>query len=592
MSKVYNFDDKILQLDSVQLKRTNDVLETREEAVEALLNYSGDDTKDGMPLLARYWSDETHTEIKHLRGYIHNVNGNRGISIDDEGGESKSFSGEPKGVVIKQKVKLKARKTNYFFQHYVIFQMPALLPGASAKVYFPKELIPFNGDENFNSVNTRWRTIGTNGYMESEYSNSVKNIHERGEYVTTWHAYDESDPDSYPYVELSNNTDEVIPKVGLALIANNGGPCVIHVGEQLNEETSVGPGEVGEFYYTGVTVITDGVYNLTSETTSPGFRVENGKIKCYRASDFRGLIKKTIYQYYSTHSSNHFTNNLKYIKDGMVFYYNKRNMNNGMSPVLVRNTRDLIDFMVCTTYSDMASVQDGFLRPADGTLEFVSPVLKRRLWHHKQSPMDDEEQYATPYICNISCDYLGFSESDDYYQKYLVFRVSKTESDSPVTIKSVTVTLRDNNGIERQTTVPIYGNADVPEHESEPWNVKYTLPAEGGSKDFYVHLNNDSWWWGPYVYDNFDGDIKINRVAVEVEYEKERYMMGGLARGIRVETRTRWHDMRNYGKHRWSDEHKTRYFRSRFLGHKLHRCRFVQKFKGVPSEFPELFYIR
>ena len=87
MSKVYNFDDKILQLDSVQLKRTNDVLDSREEAVEALLNYSGDITKDGMPLLARYWSDETHTEIKHLRGYIHNVNGKVGISIDDEGGE-------------------------------------------------------------------------------------------------------------------------------------------------------------------------------------------------------------------------------------------------------------------------------------------------------------------------------------------------------------------------------------------------------------------------------------------------------------------------------------------------------------------------
>ena len=83
MSNVYSFDDKILHIESLQLKRTNEILDSRDEAVEALLNYCGDDTMDGMPLLARYWADDQHTEIKHVRGYIHNVNGSMGISIDD-----------------------------------------------------------------------------------------------------------------------------------------------------------------------------------------------------------------------------------------------------------------------------------------------------------------------------------------------------------------------------------------------------------------------------------------------------------------------------------------------------------------------------
>ena len=83
MSNVYSFDDKILHIESLHLKRTNEILDSRDEAVEALLNYCGDDTMDGMPLLARYWADDQHTEIKHVRGYIHNVNGSMGISIDD-----------------------------------------------------------------------------------------------------------------------------------------------------------------------------------------------------------------------------------------------------------------------------------------------------------------------------------------------------------------------------------------------------------------------------------------------------------------------------------------------------------------------------
>ena len=83
MSNVYSFDDKILHIESLQLKRTNEILDSRDEAVDALLNYCGDDTMDGMPLLARYWGDDGHTEIKHVRGYIHNVDGTMGISIDD-----------------------------------------------------------------------------------------------------------------------------------------------------------------------------------------------------------------------------------------------------------------------------------------------------------------------------------------------------------------------------------------------------------------------------------------------------------------------------------------------------------------------------
>ena len=83
MNNVYNFDDKILHIESLQLKRTDEILNSRDEAVESLLNYCGDDTMDGMPLLARYWADSGQTEIKHIRGYIHNIDGHMGISVDD-----------------------------------------------------------------------------------------------------------------------------------------------------------------------------------------------------------------------------------------------------------------------------------------------------------------------------------------------------------------------------------------------------------------------------------------------------------------------------------------------------------------------------
>lgn len=83
MSNVYNMDDKILHIESLQITRTPEIYETREEAVDAILNYCGDETMDGMPLLSRYWSDSGHTEIKHVRGYIHFINGDAGISVDD-----------------------------------------------------------------------------------------------------------------------------------------------------------------------------------------------------------------------------------------------------------------------------------------------------------------------------------------------------------------------------------------------------------------------------------------------------------------------------------------------------------------------------
>jgi hypothetical protein len=301
------------------------------------------------------------------------------------------------------------------------------------------------------------------------------------------------------------------------------------------------------------------------ETTSPGFLVENGIIKCYKKSSLKRLLETTIFENWNVRHSR-ISHSFKHIKDGSVFYYSKYNAYIGTSPVFVKESRMFFDAITKFVPGDGQSPyhdnRKTILRPDEGILQFVSPVIKRRQWNRGQSPT---EQGGDPYICNIFGTYCGVT--DNNYSR-LAFEIRKEVSTDRVIIRRIGFTYRGTDGNIHQATQWI----------GEP------LPAEASSFIRYVPAPTDM---SPY-----EASVRVQFISVRVNVDTEKYMMSGAAL-TRCTSRTRWHDLIvrhqnpwQYGGAPYWDQ------RSRFKSRRFHRCRYIEKFKGVPSEFPELFYIR
>jgi hypothetical protein len=423
--------------------------------------------------------------------------------------------------------------------------MPMLQPNATAKIHFSSL---FSKIED-NKLKSNLKNISPVGVIWEE-SNSLWQMYRDGDLIIN-ETYDETNNETI--ITVQNITDNITPRFMLPMHIDGvreGLGIVIYVNSLLNDTNIVDENNTEDFYYKDFKFLER---NGCLETTSPGFLVEDGKIKCYRASDFSKVIDNIKWAPDAGRQKYSF----KYIKDGTVFYYHKSNMEGGKSPKFVREQRAMFDAMTSISYTGH-NVSDFYMRREDGVLEFVSPVLKPRFWAHKQSPYPGDKD---GFICNIGARYLGVNESGN-----LVFEITKSESTSRVYIKSIAISCLTQDGTKKTLS---------------SWLGSY-LPAEGGSME--VVLGADD-------FEYPEGSIKVEKIGIRVDYDNEMYMMaapGGSARS----TRTRWHNMLSDIKEDWSTRIKYRSLRSRFIGHKFHRCRYIQKFKGVKSEFPELFYVR
>lgn len=735
MSNVYHFDDKILHIDSLQLKRTNDILESREEAVEALLNYCGDETMDGMPLLARYWADTGHTEIKHVRGYIHYLHDGdeQGISIDDicdvtyddlidvlesamtytdealsaqtedcrlkawtdatndpefadptgndwlfepfatksgvynavnilngevptgttpvmdingdaniyvasydrEGnpfgsrvntdgvlvvryrnedpvqsggtaiekyfiidphkhdsqikGLKKSLKRIGNKVVIKQAIKLRSQDGMlYYFQGRGIpFQMPIILPGDTVRIHFPYWLCPYPEANDMQIAFKRARTAWTN-----DPDISVYDLYNSGDLVCTWTSAQTPGDDAI--LAITNNSQFTTPRFSITMTIDPSSHAPIGISEDNIKYILIKVGAIAalngqgssqfqqDFYYNMLFEPSSGSDDegyenmnkpITVDTTSPGFRVENGIIKCYRASDFKKFLNKRVDIFKDEHydTGNTFVENIKYVKDGTVFHYSERNMNLGTSPVFVRQTREFFSLLTEVRYDTQGEPKGMFLRRKDGILEFVSPILKRRRWRYHQRP-----ETGQPFICYVQANYNGLYMPETF-DNYLSFDIVKGVSDENFQVTKIGLSFRGADGEMHDIDVKFSPNGLIPGNNG-------TLPASGGTTTVIFNASDElnSFVNTPY----YGGSFQVRYVSVRVNTDNERYMVAGDAGARTYLSRTRWKPVNKFEGHgTWTLHHKFEYS-------KFHRCRFIEKFKGVPSEFPELFYSR
>lgn len=529
------------------------IFNSKEEASAYLKNL----TKgyDGKHMIARYWTSGEGSDIASVEGILHFTNGVRNVEIKGgEGGSSSGGDGTRGKVIVKQSVKLKARAgSQYFFNsNWIKFEMPSLGPNSSAVIHFPGffKMIPIT------RLKSNIKNILAIGYGDG--NDSLWDMLQAGA-LKIEQSYD--DENNERIILLQNLSDSTTTgKFSLPMLANedNGVRKIIYVREQLNSENKVDANTSKVFYYTKIYVYDgDGTY----ETTSPGFMVEEGKLKCYRASDFKHIVMAAKW----AEGAGRLVDSFKYIKDGTVFYYSKDNMLRGKSPKFVRETRAMFDALTTIEYTDPSNTNyPYYIRRDEGALEFVSPVRKPRLWWYVQSPSEGGDGY----ICTINCKYIGLDESDN-----LVFQITKSESTSDVRINRIIYSYTGPDG----NTITGYFNPEA------------TLPASGGTFEMKHQYSNIS----GAVDSAYLGDsVLVKNMEIKIDYENEMYMMSYTGLMAMRATRTRWHNMSTNILKDWETGVKYRGLRNRFRNHKFHRCRYIQKFKGVPSEFPEYFYVR
>jgi hypothetical protein len=150
---------------------------------------------------------------------------------------------------------------------------------------------------------------------------------------------------------------------------------------------------------------------ITAETTSPGFRIENGKIKCYRGSNLKEALDMYMYGTW------------KYIKNGSSFYYNDRNVYNcGVGPQRQTNHHNGLNslFLGANTFEK------------SGRMEYKVEFLSHMQRGYSMNKSDWQKQ---DHICTFGVSYLGF-DSDTNLP---VFSITKTESDTDIYIGRIGV---------------------------------------------------------------------------------------------------------------------------------------------------------
>ena len=448
-----------------------------------------------------------------------------------------------KRLVIKQPVKYRAvRGTKYYFQgRGIAFELPRIPVGVTHRFHF-------EGSERLKLYGGSLTSALRRTRRSSTYS-----AWQRGDVEITWDGNEQT-------LTITNNSQYSTSKFSITM-ENDSRYWKKHFVVEITNPMQ-GQNEDNEdiFYYFHMDS-PEGIH----ETTSPGFLIENGIIKCYKKSSLKRLLETTILENWDVRHSR-ISHSFKHIKDGSVFYYSKYNAYIGTSPVFVKESRMFFDAITKFVPGDYQSPYHNnrktILRPDEGILQFVSPVTKRRQWERTQTPT---EQGGDPYICNIFGTYCGVT--DNNYSR-LAFEIRKEVSTDRVTIRRIGFTYRGTDGNIHQAT---------------QW-IGESLPAEASSFIRYAPAPTDM---SPY-----EASVRVQFISVRVNVDTEKYMMSGAAR-TRCTSRTRWHDLIvrhqnpwQYGGEPFWDQ------RSRFKSRRFHRCRYIEKFKGVPSEFPELFYIR
>ena len=453
----------------------------------------------------------------------------------------------------------------YYYQGgFVKFMIPAVAPGHRAEIRFSKQTNRY--------VQSYW-TLKRHFWNGHNYWDEVQ----AGNIQLTW------DDIQYEYNRLiikNNMTDQTTPVACISLqCSNNNRPVVLipktdsiaafcatdmSTSSKINS-TNGGVDRDLLYDYTSKYEIKRVYYPFTSETTSPGFRIEEGKIKCYRSSDFRKLIPTYL--------------NVKHTKDGASFYYNERNIYNcGIGQRTVEKQQAFINSLTLKRFDSA-----WYISKEKGKIEYLGVVSRGKISKNDlyMKNLDVSVGDANDYICCIEYGSLTAIGDGNYSLK-----VIKTESRQDVGVDYVGVSFVGTDGEFKEGRF-----VDCICEEGENGR----LPAARGTytlilKNFEIKVRNGgtrtSFYYGYSGLDSsFDGTLRVKYMRSEAQENGEipiRYISSGSL----------FSNSFNWSRTKWKVLNKRSVYPRVFRRSKFVTCRYFRKYKGVTSEFPETFYLR
>ena len=346
----------------------------------------------------------------------------------------------------------------------------------------------------------------------------------------------------------------------------------------LNEETAEDAALIVADYR-GAFERKDG-YSLTVDTTSPGFRIENGKVKCYKPSSLFELMQEASVENVNVAGREYglqALRKIKYIKDGTVFYFHPRNTALGISTSTVYTHMRFIAHMTNVNhapwlYSGENAVGKGKLfhggkvRKHLGRVEYLGVSRRRSYPKGAYDRSNDNKCYFG------SFEFLGIQDNN------YVFSFSKGVSGDDICIEKIGVSFMGIDG-ERHYGYVVINSENIPAESVRGYTVSgetLCIKETDGREVNYVPANDYA----------FTGGLEIEWVSFNEGDENRAYVP---VYNTSLETKTRWKLLNVAIRDQIDNGTNTRH---KFARKRLNRCRYYKKFKGVLSEIPEYFYTR
>lgn len=338
---------------------------------------------------------------------------------------------------------------------------------------------------------------------------------------------------------------------------------------------------------------------ITKNTTSPGFRIEAGKIKCYKKSELTPLFTKYRLFDYEGYRSWALPKSLwragfrpehgpidtfrprKYERNNIVLYYQPRNIFRcgiDKSTVLKDN---LFLWKICSCRNTRIEKEHGLF------------YFKKETSSHPHRKVED------PNVILFRISYIGIDEDGHY-----VFNVIKDVSPEGIILDKVGITFIGNDGYRHTASLDVVEIDGIETNVAPPegdtfkvccTNLKvkddkngntgmFMLNGEENNNDFSASIRA---MYLKFKYDVSITDKKVTYITLDSQYTPI------ICRELQRRSRRQMRRL-NLLKFYWmygvsnGNGHFTNAFETRYLN----TCVYVKKFKGVKSEYPETFYTR
>ena len=647
------------------------IFKNKNEALAYLNGLTGG--YDGKHVIARYWTSGNGSDIASVEGIIHNTNSVYNVEIKDGSSSGGSGSSAGKQVVIKKAYPVfPVSYLNYYYEGQGFkFQVPKLrcddvlqiiLPG-----YFSYPLIPnsFNSRDNLGYAQSFIKQAQRVKIYDSEGSLQSNLKYALGTKVVQL-AYKKTDDSVVITIHgnrLPNQRSFILPQFSLTMfpgsmshfLVRTTGDDFIKTFTKDDLETagyivdsayssssnyfktaaeqgiidcwsgsSVRSDEYWEYdngirliqldFRDKIEIIETG-NRLNTETTSPGFIIESGKIKCYKSSDLQYVFDRckgettsagkplwypeSILDYRTQCAiDSNFLNDIKVGKDSTILYYNLRGIRNGLSPRNVLGTHKLMNQIFG---KDQCFGDTTRMYKEEGRAEYLGT---RRIG--RKVTMDAEKIWF--YVT-----YTGV----DTETGMRVFTVSKSDSEYPFRVLKIGVKFVGTDGFTKDgyfNVLKITNIDDTPiEIPSSYMDIgDNSIPSSEGDYKIYCQKSliikrqdendgnlfergNDSGDYGGSIY-------PIYATFDWLREKPDRQTFTRIPKKPILFTKMDPHryQCKNYGRRAkpvWKVLNRrvkqNGYFLpAKFMRNYFNRCRYYRKYKGVKSEIPEYFYTR